>query len=491
MNEIESIAIPTADRPAELRECVISLDRHLTRYGHRCEIIVTDNSVDEGIRAVNREFLRAFALGAPRVVRYAGPEEKRVFTGILAARGIPPEVLHFALFGQDGISPAIGANRNAVLIDRAGTRFLSSDHDVRFQTADLRAGDQAVSVVANCNGSIKTSFFSERAEVEAAARLVDADLIAAHRDLLGRNVFDGSPPAPQDFERFREKVFADALEGRGRVLVTMTGVLGDCGMPSDAAFMLAPNEARARYLAAWKATPPYERSREVLRGVERPTIAADGTVVTTTLTGFDLTELLPPYFPIGLGDDVLFGCLSAKCHDDRYLGCIPYALTHGSGTGRHFGPLPTTVPVSSIVITALEAVGMCASTAAADRLQFLSRSLLEIGSVSPAAFDDFISRLVRRKALSFLRTCITSLPADAPESWLVEMRQWIADLQSRVFESGPIGPSDLTGCGSPEQARRLTQDSLCTYARVLEFWPAILNEAAQSRTNGRTIAQVI
>ena len=70
-------------------------------------------------------------------MRYVGLTEKLAMAKELKrASGVDPAVLEFALFHRESQPPAVGANRNAVLLWGAGHRLLSTDDDT---LADLHA----------------------------------------------------------------------------------------------------------------------------------------------------------------------------------------------------------------------------------------------------------------------------------------------------------------------------------------------------------------
>jgi hypothetical protein len=136
------------------------------------------------------------------------------------------------------------------------------------------------------------------------------------------------------------RVFSDLAEGRGRVAVTVSGVRGDSGIPHAIPFMTATGEGRTRFLTAWAAGNEYHASRNVSIGPVSPIISWQGPLPTTSATGFDHRELLPPFSPAGPGEDSLFGLMLGKCTPDTYIGYVPATLLHAPAVPRKYGPLP-------------------------------------------------------------------------------------------------------------------------------------------------------
>jgi hypothetical protein len=180
---IETLAIPTCDRPGPLARAVATAAEHMRRHRLDCAIVVSDDARDPEARARCRLQLRELATATGARLGYAGRDERARFAQRLAeAANVDPEVLRYALLDNTEFS-TIGSNRNAILLGLAGTAFCSMDDDVELVLAT--GADPEPGVAFTRREPFEFQFFPDRARLLAVARIVDANLVGAHETLLG------------------------------------------------------------------------------------------------------------------------------------------------------------------------------------------------------------------------------------------------------------------------------------------------------------------
>ena len=122
-----------------------------------------------------------------RSVRFASSEERVAYARRLSeCSPVPAEVLEYGLLLSKGYT--LGQNRNALLLDSAGTLFLCVDDDT-ICTSRLPPG-ASDEVLRTCSGADPSEFwcFRDFAEASASVPIVENDLLEAHERLLGKNV---------------------------------------------------------------------------------------------------------------------------------------------------------------------------------------------------------------------------------------------------------------------------------------------------------------
>ena len=494
---VAHLGVVTRDRLPQLKRCVTSFLRHLRDCGRVCEIGVCDDSESPAVRESCRELLGALARRYGVAIGYAGREEKTEYVDRLIALGIAPSAAHFALSNTSEIAQSPGANRNAFLLHFAGAAFLACDDDCVCQVEDLREGLQTATAAAFAPTADRTHFLaSERAERRPPGP--SRDLVAAHEELLGRPLRELVFPiccngGPRRAAAFAPRVFSDLAEGRGRVAVTISGVRGDSGIPHAVPFMTATGEGRARFLGAWAAGNGCHATRSVRIGPENPILSWQGPLATTTATGFDHRELLPPFSPAGRGEDSLFGLMLGKCAPDAYIGYVPATLLHAPAGPRSYGPLPAKSGLIEILGFALSGCADPFAGSPVERMKAIGRYLADCGR---AGFEDFVAYLLRsarRARWNTIGGCERLLEAyrGEPAFWAAEMERWIASLESGLTGGDAAVPADLVSGGAAAEAYRWAQSYVARFGKLLECWPDIVSAAGQLNAAGHGVCRTL
>ena len=179
---------------------------------------------------------------------------------------------------------------------------------------------------------LRLGFYHSRSAALDAAPKASVDLIAAHEELIRAYL---AHVAQRDnlhrslqIDHIGPRSCNHLLDGIGRVLITMSGIVGDSGMPNEFPFVLATGQVRKRFLQGWNGKTRQQRSREVMRGVLRPVIGAGGPIATTTVTGWDARSSRPPFLPVARGEDGVYGYAFRKCYPAGYIGHLPLVVFH-------------------------------------------------------------------------------------------------------------------------------------------------------------------
>jgi hypothetical protein len=444
---------------------------------------------------VRRDWLRSFGRRFGLKIAYAGREEKESYVTQLSTEGIPHEIAHFALANELGVAGSPGANRNALLLHTVGETFLSCDDDSICWMGDLRDGDQLVSLIPPGAFHLHTCFVSSPSDAMASVPRASCDLFAAHEELLGRSLEDlwGSRVAcDKNGVQLRGPAVIDLLERKGRVLITLSGVLGDSGIPNATGWMLANSEMRNRFLRHCEFHNGQDAGRYVVQGVSRPTVSASPLVMTTTASGFDNRVLLPPFIPSGKGEDTLFGVTAAKCYPDLYTGHVPLALLHAPECKKAYAPLSASVfNLTNLLMLVLEGCPNTPDSSPEKRLSTVGRYLAECGYADAHDFQSFLLRLTRKWLIGWIERLEYLLKAfhGEPANWAQQVRQWINEFESKFSDAQAGIPVDMPGQMSQREGYQRTQQFILQFGILLQSWPAIISASRRLRTMGHRIGQ--
>ena len=447
-----------------------------------------DDTEDAGARQSTREWLRSFARQWETPVYYGGREEKLEYMDRLVDAGLHPEVVRFALSNALGIAASPGANRNALQLDLAGQAMLTCDDDSVCRLGDLREGNQTVSLVGLATRWQETHFAPNRRAAQESVPEADCDLLAAHEQLLGKHLGE-LVPEPEartlEVDVLGAKALAHLRGRKGRVLVTGSGVLGACGMPTVRGFLYSRGENRDRFLKAWRVRGGMDVSREVVYGVRRPVVASAAAFGTTTATGLDNRTLLPPFMPSGRGEDYIFGTMIERALEDGYFGFVPIALLHSPVVTKEWEPLTPTVKLYHVVLALLRAFGTPPIASDEGRLRALGRFFCDWGSLDRRSFSEWLHRW----ALEGIATTLDALRQqlsvyrDEPRYWSVEMRKLLVETESFALKEDVGAPTDMTDHRG-EDVGLVVQRFLLRFGELLQSWPDIVSEAARLREDG-------
>jgi hypothetical protein len=491
---ISTIGFVTCNRTVALSRSVKSAIDNAIRSGRNPEFVVMDDS-DERNAELNRQAMRAHVDTASVDLLYAGRREKEEFARLLATRSqVPPEVVRFALFDPEGCGHTVGANRNALLLDKVGSLILSLDDDVMCQTLDSPSPGTGVRFSSRHWQDFW--FYPDRESALREARFVERDILGAHEAFLGRGIGDVvcDQQAEIDGADIGSQLLRSRVSGNGKILVTMPGVVGDSGMAFSWPFLMARGETHLRLTSSESCYRSALASKEVLKVSDRPTFDVSGLCM-TTIIGLDNQDLLPPFMPVYRNEDGIFGAILAKYFDEEYSVHLPWAALHDAESGRGYWPTSDLLPphICDVLPTCIDAHAKPASRSRARRLESLGYYLSELGSLPFPEFE----QLMRLFAFQQLSRLIVKLEnvlrehADAPGYWTSGVEQTIELYQKAISNPDPTQAAWSDGKQKQDKFQRLSQRLLRKYGELLCAWPSLVACAKDLCRSGHRIAQPV
>jgi hypothetical protein len=499
---IAATVVVTRDRPEAAQRCLLDFVRLDKQAGRTGEFAVFDDSPDADVRRQYREALRAVAQREAVEVGYAGREEKQRFVDALLSEGgsaLPRSVVEFALFGAEDVSRVIGANRNASLLHTVGDAFLCTDDDTRGRMAESPDADDRLALVS-ANDPTDFWFYPDREAAFAAARFSDQDPWTFHERLLGRDlascVAEGAEAV--DLDGASDGLLAGLMPGEGRVRATASGIVGDCGMGAPTYYLHLRGEARARLIGAGAGYPALRSTRDVLRVVPRWTIAESPFFMATSV-GLDNRTLLPPFFPVQVNEDGIFGATLRAAFEQGFIGHLPFAIQHDPVERRTFGAAgghgrPASLHTPQVVLHCLAA--HAPSPVMRDpalRLRALGRHVQACGALAPGAFEEFLRLQHWRHlgaSIASLEGALAEVP-DGPAEWTADVRGAIEAAHACLTAPEALAPADLVSGRSAVEAMALVQRLLVRFGELLEHWSDIHEAAGALRRRGERLAPTL
>ena len=116
------------------------------------------------------------------------------------------------------------------------------------------------------------------------------------------------------------------FSAQSRVLLTQCGYWGDTGSAAGNWVFHTPATTQKRLLGVSEDVEATLGSGGNWYGYRGPTLTSYG--VMSALTGVDHTTLLPPYFPAGRNEDIVFGIMAQRLYPDSVVMNAGWAVPH-------------------------------------------------------------------------------------------------------------------------------------------------------------------
>ncbi|MDH5256146.1 MAG: hypothetical protein OEW72_09555, partial [Gammaproteobacteria bacterium] len=395
--------------------------------------------------------------------------------------GVDPAVAHFAVAGCPPPRVGIGGSRNLLNLITPGRRVLSADDDI-VAAFEVPAPNPLALWITAEDVPMHTWFFDSVAETEARVPVSSGpDALALHESYVGHTVASVvarlSGPASL---RGAGPCLTSAIQSRTvRIAATALGLAGDCASDCLGFFsLLSGGDSEQRVLA--RATP-LSPSREVLRRPEFP-ILCQGVYFITFCHAVDNGLPLPPYFPVGRGEDQVWQKLLHATLPDTVVGHLPLAVRHRPDGERRYVPDDyldpcARFPGNAFLLGLLGLAPPPGSQAGPDqdagaRLAALGRHLAAVTG-DPARFASVV-QAAWRAYLGHHRSLVAAAVASRPghPAWWHDSMRVIRERLDRSLANAsdvPLEYATLTGAPAIDALRRDVQ----IFVRLLEAWPAL------------------
>jgi hypothetical protein len=391
----------------------------------------------------------------------------------------------------------LGANRNALTLHTVGELILSVDDDTICHAVRTPSPKPALAVSCQADPE-EVWFFSDR---QAALNFVpqsEVDIFATHESVLGRTlsqIVDASAPTEVSLVSLCDSLLESFQSRNGTVVLSYNGLLGDCALYTSFTLLLNKNpDTRKRFLRTRQEYDFASCSREVLRVASNPHIL-HGAPWLGAVFGFDNSRLLPPFMPLGWGEDVLMGFTINRCIPDAYFGHLPIALLHSPPSDRkyvcHHLETAERLRVDDIIVAAIAAFHPRLGRATPDlRLKDLGTHLEDFAGLPESDFrEEMIEHLFKQSAELIAR--VESLLAEygGPSYWQDDIRAWLDRKTLALTKTGDLFPGDVARGSTAHEAWAAARTIVSGYAELLREWPTIISAASYLRSKGIRLGQ--
>lgn len=473
---IELLGILTKDRPRLLRRCVESHATRARAAGRSLRILVLDDTTDASTATENRTTAHDSSSSDVAVTYLDRSSKQSLVDTLVAAVGSDARAeLELALLDPEGCRHTTGANRNALLLQGSGRRFLAADDDTVARVARSPEPREGVSI----RDEDPTGFWfheSVAAVLESAA-FGDTDPIAVHEGVLGRRTADLLARAG-GVERLAlgdmtTRSLGRMMRGESRVVATACGYAGDSGMGTTLYYLLLRDpDTRARLFAMDAA---HRHTRAVLRVAPSITIG-ESSFFMAGLSAYDGRALLPPFFPVFRNQDGIFAATLKACAIGS-IGHLPWAVEHDPASVRTSGTDHVTRQVGATHLADLVIASIRSFDAGvlcgAEAMHALGAHLAALAAGSHAVFEDVIRQHRWNQIATVVRRLEDSLAATLPPEHASDARAWATAARAALSAPDLLVPQDLVKEGGADEARALARRLVGRYGRLLQAWPAI------------------
>jgi hypothetical protein len=323
------VFIITCDRPPAIERLLDSMLAG-TRLDLHEGLYLVDDSRNEDNARRNQALVEDFNRQSPVAMHYFGKLERENLVSQLIEQ-VPEhdESIRFLLDQQRWHEQqTYGLSRTVCLLLSVGFRSIVLDDDVICTAIDSPFKSPGLDFIAGMN---EAAFYPSAEAWQSGITPRQEDPLAGHLRCLGLGIPDAlqqlglAPLGEEHLEKSQSQILR-SLSPSSSVLITQCGTYGDPGTADISWCFDLEGESLDRLLS----TPPGIEAKIATRqywfGRSRPTFSRGANM--SQITGLDNTALLPPYFPAGRGEDLLFGAMTEYLYPDSMVLNYDWAIAH-------------------------------------------------------------------------------------------------------------------------------------------------------------------
>ena len=480
--------ILTCDRPEALQRLLLNLESIVLDQQIESLWVVDDSKLDlSGDK--NAEIVEDFR-GRLNLPVYHVCREMQEQLSAHFAHELPQHQSSLSfLIGKDdwpGV-PTYGRARNLALLLSVGYRAMMLDDDIVLEAIAPPLALQKLKL--GHSGTREARFYDSHDSLMQHALEMGNDPLTLILSNVGQSLGElvcRDLSSPSDLAGWDGELLS-RYSAESPVLINQCGTWGDPGTSDGSWIFFLPPSSVNELTSAQHSLSSLLSQRSCWLGYRGPTLTSFG--IMAAVTGLDHRSLLPPYFPAGRGEDILFGIMTQRLHPQSLALSEGWAVRHHPIESRPERGALNPVSVSPSLSNLADWLGREPEVqwglTPERRLEMLSSEVMTLSEMS----SDNLERLVRdqlaSKRTELLARCIThTTQLDAMEasenlsSWSDFIQQTqaglIDSLQTPETEPVKVALSNNNNA-SFSSLRKLGQG----FADALSAWPEIC-EAARS-----------
>lgn len=324
------VFIITCDRPAAVERLLQSMANGSALSLPEAFTLI-DDSREHANMAENRRLVASHNSRGTFQLNYFGLEEReQLLSHLIAADPHHEDSIRFLLDRQQwGRLPTYGLSRTLALLLGAGKRVLVFDDDVLCEAVRSPLPGESVQF-GGITGRKAVFWGSKEAQLVDKQTASDGPIALMTRQ-LGVSLSNGLASLshgdlkPSALEG-ANGAFVRSLSPQSRILQTQCSTWGDPGTGSGHWISELDTASVDRLLAVPEGLVATVDARASWLGYEGPTLTKHG--VMSQLTGYDASQLLPPFMPAFRGEDSLFAFMSLTLYPDSLVLNHAWAIPH-------------------------------------------------------------------------------------------------------------------------------------------------------------------
>ncbi|MDP9050960.1 MAG: hypothetical protein M3O31_09620 [Acidobacteriota bacterium] len=472
---LDLIAIPTKGRAEALGNCLESIVADPAVGTRNLSILISDASDGEVEAASTRATIESIAAKSSISFIYLGERYKRLVSQRLIKENIPSDVVKFCLSIGQGFQNHYGANRNLILLATIGHRVLGCDDDVMFYGPD-ESNTNRIECFDH-HDPYEYDWHSDHDSCLSDTVPNCNSILSFHGAFLGATVPQIVKDPRTDHSKSCECIVLNALTGQGYVSVTTMGTLGSPTTLSPLPLLFScrrklPLNENNNGLQIDQLASTLKVKRFVHKaafGHRTPFLAA--------VYGFDNSRLLPPFFPIGRGEDSLWGKLLSESGVDFFMHLPSTTLHQRPKAHRGYSiSAPAAFRQTQIVDLLQECLGhalLGRTHASLDRqMNDFSAFLSTTATLSTRSFTSFLNGLRRSQAKRHLDKISSYLDGKYTlYEWQRDsLKECRSSVESALCEESLWIPVEAQMKQTDTIAKAL-KEKFRLYAQLLNYWP--------------------
>lgn len=475
-DEISVVAVVTADRPRYLARCLEDMRKACERHCTWPEVLVVDNSVHDSSESRNvvAQFRRRWAGNA----YYVGRAEAARLPTLLGGSPDGRRMVKFSMTPGE-----IGCGRNVAMALTLGRTVLMIDDDIRWIPWRPPGYTASARLAAHRDPRVCEFFESRHASTDVRED-TSIDLLAEHNQLLRLDLTEWGL-ATRTSEELRPlcRHLVDMVTGttRGRVRATFSGLAGDSARYCPFRLLSAVGGIEDA-LADPQQLATAMTFREI-RCVARHAVAVHDAHCMSYCMALDLGDVVPPFAPLGRGEDSVFGVLMSYIDPSALNGHVPVGILHDSPRESRYpnGWMPSGVEtrIADVTIGCLGRIAqLVTGPSPAERMRAVGRALQALIDVSHAEFLSLLVGAATDVRSSHVAGALRRRIGSSVPVRLEAIDRYVRMCSASFARPDFFAPAEWVARGlRTDEACAAAREWLAAFGRCLEWWPELWTRA--------------
>ena len=377
--------------------------------------------------------------------------------------------------------PTYGRARNLSLLLSVGFRALVLDDDILLQAIAPPRATRGLKLATA--GDREAAFYESPEALAQHALDTNHDpltkLLGNVGETLG-NLMLSALSGPADLAGWDGELLS-RYSARSPVLLNQCGSWGDPGTGDANWIFFLPEQSIKSLMALEQPLEHLLAVRANWMGYRGPTLSAYGTL--SQLTGFDHGALLPPYFPFGRGEDVLFGIMLQRVQPNSLVLSEGWAIRHEPLENRtnrgDLKPLSVTPGTNTLADWLGREPEEEKGLTPARRLLSVSDDIKKLAEMESETLERLVGERLASKRTSLLARCTQHLEQLAGMDTSANATVWsefLSQTQAGLIEGlqrpEPAPIASIFG-GDSQTTEASVREMGNQFADALSAWPEI------------------